>query len=285
MVNSQRKVDARRIVNRLGCVCLLVMTLVLITPRPASAQDRFGVEFGIGQSYGLTSYRKDVVYAEETSTPDPSPDPSVSGEPLVQPYLADETNGWGTHIALRLIIDNFSVGLSTQWHPREELRLHHQGTELISQRRRRPDGTYDDSGVTYDEIDEQLVRARQRSRSTLFVAALQGGWRPPWLSYAFAGFEIFVPIEAGITMVSISEPALPTVFGARIETGVGLAYALSDSFRLVGSARTGALATIQYNRLEDATRRAQVTGRSTEGAFFSTLLQETIELGVVFWVR
>ncbi len=243
----------------------------------------FGIEGTIGTSYGLTPYRRNIVHTIETNEPDPSA--GNNGQSLVQPYLADETNEWGPHVALRVLIDSFSIGASAQFHERSRIRIHHQGTSLISQRRQRPDGTYDDAGVEYVPLEEpQQVVSRQRNRGSLFVGALQGGWR--WqIPMQIPSFSLFVPLEAGVTMIYVSEPAEPIVFGLRAETGLGGTYDLSENFALRAGGMFGALATIEYNRLEDATRRAEIVGQGTGAALFSSLIQGTLEIGVLFRVR
>ena len=261
---------------------LLAVSSVLGLAEDARAQS-FGIEGMVGTSYGLTPYRRNTVYVIETNEPDPSA--GSDGLSLVQPYLADETNEWGPHIALRVLIDSFSIGASAQFHARSRLTIHHQGTSLISQRRQRPDGTYDDAGVEYVPLDEtQQVASRQRNRGSLFVGALQGGWR--WtLPVQIPSFTLFVPLEAGVTMIYVSEPAEPVVFGLRAETGLGAAYDLSENFALRAGGMFAASSTIEYNRLEDATRRAEIVGQGTGAALFSSIVQGTLELGILFRVR
>jgi len=268
---------------------LTIAVMLVITPSieediiaRASCQS-FGIEGTVGTSYGLTPYRRNIVHTVETNEPDPSA--GNNGQSLVQPYLADETNEWGPHVALRVLIDSFSIGVSAQFHERSRIKIHHQGTSLISQRRQRPDGTYDDAGVEYVPLDEpQTIVSRQRNRGSLFVGALQGGWR--WqVPIQIPSFSLFVPLEAGVTMIYVSEPAEPIVFGLRAETGLGGAYDLSENFALRAGGMFGALATIEYNRLEDATRRAEIVGQGTGASLFSSLIQGTLEIGVLFRVR
>ena len=262
---------------------LVALAACLLAPTPARAQQRFGLELGVGQSNGLTSYRRDVVYAQPTNQPNPDPDPELAGQPLYQPYLADERNGWGPGLSLRLLIGAFEIGLSAQLHDRSQLRLHHQGTSLISERRRRPDQTWDDSGIDYIELDEpREVLSRQRNRGDLLVASLLGGWR---LEFDYDPFTLFFPVTFGLAMVNITEQAQPFVFGFKAGAGAGASYRLSESFALTGSGRLGLLGTIEYDPWDDAARRAALTGRSTPAALISTLVQGTVELGVTFWVR
>ena len=237
----------------------------------------------MGQSQGLTPYQRNIVYTSDTNEPDP--DPNAQGRSLVRPYLADESNGWGPHVALRMLVDSFSVSLAAQWHAREQLTVHHEGSSLISQRRQRPDGSYDDAGVDYTPLDEEeLIPARQRNRGDLFVSSLQGGWRWQFIQ-DWEGFSVFVPMEAGLVLVYISEPARPIVFGLRAEAGLGVSYKLTDTFSLRTSATLSALGTLEYNPLEDATRRAEITGSSTASSLFSSMIQSTLDFGLIFRVR
>lgn len=262
-------------------LALVISLSMLAAALPAAAQQRLRVEATVGQSTGLTSYRRDVLYAQETAEPDP--DPALDGAGLVQPYLADETNTWGAHLALRLLIDQFIVGISTQWHLRDQLVLHHQGDTLLSQKRQRPNGSWDDAGVDYAPLEqERVITSRQRNRGLLFVGTLAGGW---CFEFFEDPFTLRLPLTLGVTMVNIAEPAQPYVFGLKAEAGAGASYRFTENFALTGGARLGALGTIEYNAYADAARRAQLTGRGTEAALFSTLVQASLELGVMFIVR
>lgn len=247
------------------------------------AQQRVHAELTVGQAAGLTSYMRNVIDTQASSEFDPNPDPDFAGTPLLQTYLADETNGWGSHIRARLKLGDYLIAASAQFHPRGQLIRHHRATTLESRARLRPDGTLDDAGVEYTALEEkETVTARQRNRGALFVSSLQGGYS---FEYNIEPFTLSVPLTAGLCMVNISEPAMPYAFGLRATTGIDGQYKLADNFAVSANFGLSALATMEYQDRQDAARRASLTGQGSSAALFSTLVQSWLEVGVVFIIR
>lgn len=261
--------------------CAVIIASTIATE--AHAQQRVHAEITVGQSTGLTPYMRDVIDTQDSSEFDPNPDPDFAGTPLLQTYLADESNGWGSHIRARLRLGDYLIAASAQFHPRSQLVRHHKATTLESRSRLRPDGTFDDAGVEYTELEEkETVAAGQRNRGVLFVSSLQGGYS---LEYNIEPFTLSVPFTAGLCMVNISEPAMPYAFGLRATTGLDGQYKLADNFAVTANFGLSALATMEYQNRQDAARRASLTGQGTSNALFSSLVQSWLEVGVVFIIR
>ena len=246
----------------------------------ASAQQDFAIDLQVGQSTGLTPYLRDVVYVSPTS----QPDPQLPGEALVQPFLADEINGWGTHIAARFHVNDLILEASAQLHSRSEYVLHHRGQEAISQTRRRPQGSYEDAGVSYTPLDERReVIATERNRGALLIASLAGGWQ--YRVVQGEGLEVALPMTLGLAIAHISEPARPYRFGTRLSLGAQASYRFAENFALTSGLRLSGVITSQYNNQEDAYRRVQIRGGSTLQALTSSTIQLTLDIGLRFIVR
>ncbi len=252
----------------------------LVYSRDAHAQQNFAVDISIGQSIGLTPYQRDVVYTTTTS----EPDPNISGEALLNPYLADETNDWGTHVSLRFHVNDLILLLNTQVHPRNQYKLHHSSPDRISKTRQRASGSYDDAGITYTEMDEpQTVPATERNRGNLVVSTIGGGWK--YTAFSLDPVSFHIPVSAGLCITHISEPAQPYRFGIKVASGGQVTYRFAENFALHTNFELGALVTSQYKNREDAYRRTQLRGASTFQAMTSNMIQTSLDIGLTFIVR
>lgn len=249
-------------------------------PQNALAQQNFGIDINIGQATGLTPYQRNVVYATSTT----EPDPELPGEALRKPFLADESNGWGTHMAMRFHVNDLLLELNAQWHPRTQYVLHHESDDRLSRTEQRASGSYDDGGITYTPLDEtRTVPALERNRGTLLIASLSGGWQYNALS--IDPIDLFIPITVGLALTHINEPSQPFKFGAKVATGTYLSYRFAENFALGGGVKFAAIVTSQYKNKQDAYRRAKIRNESTLQALTSSLIQTTLEFGLTFIVR
>lgn len=264
------------------CACITTMMCIVClgAPKVAHAQQNFGIDINIGQATGLTPYQRNVVYTTSTT----QPDPERPGEPLLEPFLADETNGWGTHLAMRFHVNNLLLELNAQWHPRTQYVLHHESDELISSTEQRPVGSYDDGGITYTPLAEtRTVQAIERNRGSLLIASISGGWQYNALS--IDPIDLFIPLTAGLALAHINEPSQPYKFGAKFTAGPYLSYRFADNFALGGGVKFATIITSQYKNKEDAYRRAQIRNENTLQTITSSMVQTTLEFGLTFIVR
>ncbi len=272
-----------RHIHRGSSVAILgpgALILSLIFCEQAQAQQNFAIDVNLGQSTGLTSYQRNVVYATSAT----EPDPERPGETLLEPFLADENNTWGTHIAMRFHVNDLLLELNAQWHPRTQYILHHESNELISSTERRPVGSYDDGGITYTPLDEtRTVPAIERNRGTLLIASLAGGWQ--YTALSIEPVELVIPITAGLAIAHINEPSQPYRFGIKLSAGPYLSYRFAENFALGGGLKLSGVATSQYKNKEDAYRRAQIRNETTLQTITSSMIQTTFEFGLTFIVR
>lgn len=235
----------------------------------------------VGQTRGLTAYRNDIAYVEDTTTVDP--DPAANGQSLYQPYLADEAYNWSTLFGLQLNFGALDVELLAQWFARDRITLHHRGDRLLGRRRLRSDNSIDDEGVTYTPLDEPISkRLVSRTRGELSVMSVMAGYR---LNKTYDRVSLFVPVGGGLSLAHIGEPNHPYVAGVQVYAGVGTSVALSKTLSLGLVGRLFALATVEYDRVDDASRHAQATGGATSDAFFSTMLHTGIQASLIYVVR
>jgi hypothetical protein len=260
--------------------CLVTLAL----PRAAAAQERFALQIDLGQSAALTSYNRNVVYVEESNQADT--DPAVDGKPLYQPYLADESANQGALFGVSLIVDDLEFGVSTRWLDRDSVTLHHRGDQLLPRRRERPDGTFDDSGVTYSELaQDREVLVPTRGRGALFVGELYASYRLP-IPYARVGqFSGYAPLGAGAALVNVQEPNRPLAVALQAHAGLGAMYEFSDSLALSAVGKLYGLASFEYTNSSDAARRAVEAGAGTADALFSTMVSASAQISLIFIVR
>ena len=258
---------------------ILSLLLLLSGANQAQAQQNFAISLNLGQSTGLTAYQRDVVYTSPTS----EPDPALAGQALLEPFLADESNDWGTQLAVRLHVNALFLDLNAQWHTRNQYTLHHRSDDRISRTRQRPSGSYDDAGITYTAMEESTIPAIERNRGSLLFANLQAGWR--YRALDLDPFFVYIPVAFGMSLAHILEPARPYKVGAKLSSGSTLQYHFAENFALSAGVQLSWIVTPQYKDREDAYRRAELRGASTFQAMTSSMVQATLDLGLVFIVR
>lgn len=287
---------------------LAALTLVLLAaPLPATAQEptdapaartggessetirqRFAVELMLGRSTGLTPYQRDVVFMQPTGEVD------ATGTALARPYLAHELNGWGGQLGMRFLIGDMEVGLSIHTLSREQLKLNWRGDRTIQVTRQRPDGSVDDSGVTYtarpagteDGSDlwlPQTTRVSQRGRGSLVVGVFGGGKR--FELWRQQRWRLFAPAGGGVVLTHITEDAQPYKLGVQLEGGVGAEFDLAENIAISASGRLMALGTMAYGRRDDASRRAAIVGEGTASTLFASMLYTNLGVSLIYMIR
>lgn len=265
------------------CVCALFLAgwLSALGASSAHAQQTFQVMVNLGQNRGLTSYRNDIAYVENTTRLDPDPD--ANGQSLYQPYLADEAYNWGTLLGVQLNFGALDVELLAQWFARDRVTLNYKGDRLIGRRRLRSDNTVNDEGVEYTPLEEPISkRIVSRTRGELSVVSLMAGYR---LSKTYDRVSVFVPVGGGLSLAHISEPNHPYVGGVQLYGGLGTSVSLSKTLSIGVVGRLFALATFEYDRVDDASRHALATGAGTADAFFATMVHTGIQASLIYVVR
>ena len=210
----------------------------------------------------------------------------VEGKPLYQPYLADESANLGALFGLSLIVDDIEFGVTARWLERDAVTLHHSGDQLLPRRRERPDGTFDDSGVTYTELDQdRLTQVSTRGRGSLFVGELYGSYRTPIPFTTIGRFSGYAPLGAGVALMNVQEPNRPLAVALQAHAGLGAMYQFSDSLALSAVGKMYGLASFEYTNSSDAARRAVEAGAGTADALFSTMVSAAAHISLVFIVR
>ena len=216
----------------------------------------------------------------------PDPDFFANSEAtrnLLEPFLARETRRLGRRsFCCAFTLTRLVLDLGSQSYGRGEVTLTHRGDSLISSRRLRPDGTVDDGGVAYAPIPEETITVTQRNRGTLWTAYVQGGRRFLILSDPL---ELSIPLLGGVALARVTEDGKPYAFGLRTEVGVSLGYRLTETLLLNLNGSLHALATLNPQDNDDASRRQAQTQGSTASTVFSTLLGAGAWVGVVFQIR
>lgn len=255
------------------------MLACVFTPSSALAiTPEFGVELEAGRSTGFSPYMRNEVFTEvdRTATDD-------DGRFLLTPFLADRRTGSGVSFQLRLVAGRIAAGLSLRTYALEQWRIRHRGADQITQDRIRPDGTIDDSGVDYVELEAPIDRpASDSEQSTLFEIGLGASYRYVWPGETV---DFFVPIGGKFVLMHEAQRLGLYRLGVQASSGGGVAFDFIPnlSFMMVG--RVHALATTHYGRRSDAARRAVEVDESTESALFSTMLSASINLGFQFRIR
>lgn len=270
----------RPFVGYISCCAALAVTLAvtLAASTAHAAPPQFGVELEAGTAAGFTSYLRNEVLTEIDRT-----QTDEQGRFLLEPSLVDVETGTGTAVGLRLVASNIAAGLSLRWFDLTANELHHVGRRSISPDRVRPDGSVDDSGVGYRQIDPTLDEPiRDEAQDQLFLIGLNGDYRFIWPG---DGFDVFVPVGGGVVVTYVTREASPYRLGLEASSGIGTTLQVSDSIAFVLSGRVHGLVTSHYGRSADAARRAVSIGESTEAAFFSTLLYGSANLAIQFKIR
>ena len=239
---------------------LIIILFVITWSVEATAEPRFGVEGSIGQSIGTTSYIDNTVVMRSDI-----------------PYLGNELPDAGLAIALTFLFRELEVGADLRWFPRERVDLHHRGDTTLPANRERPDGSIDDSGVTYTPIENITEDVSNLGQGDLFLASIVGGYR--WYFLHGDIFEMYAPFSGGIVAAHISEPVMDYTFGLQASTGVGATLKIAGPVAITGGWRLHGLLTPTYGRQDDASRRSTEIGESTIGAMTSTIKPKTMRIG------
>lgn len=251
-------------------------------------RQRFAVELMFGQTTGLTPYQRDVVFMQTTGEVD------ATGTALARPYLADELNSWGNQLGMRFLIGDMEVGLSIHTMTRDQLKLNWRGDRTIQVTRQRPDGSVDDSGVSYtarpagteDGSDiwlPQTTRVSQRGRGSLMVGVFGGGKR--FELWRQKRWRLFAPAGGGVALTHITEDAMPYKLGLQVEGGLGAEFDLAENIAISASGRLMALGTMSYGRRDDASRRAEIVGEGTVNTLFASMLYTNLGVSLIYSIR
>lgn len=227
---------------------------------------QFGIEGSVGQAIGFTSYVDNVTYVADDDV-----------------FLANERADVGLALSLIFVFQELEVGVNARWFGRQRVTLTHRGDAPLPEGRIRPDGSADDSGIHYDEIESQTITVPDASRGSLLMLSAEGGYR---LYFTENGpLDVWTPLSGGLVMTHVNEPQREFEFGLTVNSGIGLTVAVAQpiSFFLVG--RLGALFTPTYGNQDDANRDAVATGQSTPEALLSTLVFTSVTAGIQFSVR
>ncbi|MGM0558851.1 MAG: hypothetical protein ACQEVA_20860 [Myxococcota bacterium] len=259
---------------------LIALTLgAILAPAGALAiTPEFGVEVEAGRGTGLSPYMRNEVFTEVDRS-------STDGEGrfLLTPFLADRRSGSGAAFQLRLVGGRIAAGLSLRTYALEQWRIHHRGTDQITQERIRPDGTIDDSGVDYVELEAPLDRpASESEQSTLFEIGLGANYRFVWPGQTV---DFFVPVGGKLVLMHEAKRLGLYRLGLQATSGAGVAFDFVPNLSFLMVGRVHALTTTHYGRRSDAARRAVEVDESTESALFSTMLSASINLGLQFRIR
>lgn len=269
---------AKPVVAAFVTTCVTALAAWLLPATANAEPPQFGIEVEAGTGIGLTSYLRNEVRTEVDRTRT-----DEQGRFLLKPNLADRDTGQATSVAARLVASNIVAGLSLRWFDLPSDELHHEGNQLISQDRRRPDGSVDDSGVDYSRLEppaEELIA--EDDRNTLLVFGLDAEYRFIWPTEAV---DIFVPVGGGLVLTHVNRDAAPYRLGLQATSGIGMSVEFLSGISLVLSGRAHALATTHYGRRNDSARRSANIDESTEAAYFSTLVYATGNLGLQFRIR
>jgi hypothetical protein len=263
---------------------MALVALLTAVPAVASSQPSFALEVEGGRNAGLTPYLRNVVYTDDDIR-------GREGEssPTFRPYLADERSGWGTALAVRLVSDRLQGGLSMQWFDISTARVHHRGRvpgqedDRLRSTRIRTDGTVDDSGVEYEELDPPTDVPAGAGRSTnLFVFGIEGGYRFPLYS---GDFDIYAPANGMFVVSYLGRKFAPLRPGLGVKTGVSTAFDFVSVMSVIVGGRVQWFATPTYWNRSDAARRAAELGEATESALFSSQLSASFRVGLRFTIR
>ena len=261
-------------------VCFVAL---LALPYVGYGQPRFAVEVEGGRNAGLTPYLTNVVYSEEQILGQ-----DFIGEEPFQPFLVDERTGWGTNLAVRLVSNQLQAGLRLRWFDVGTARVHHRGVvsgsdDELRPTRVRPDGTVDDSGASYVEVDEPVdIAIGPARRANLFVFGLEGGYR----FYLIRGdVDLFAPVSGSLLVTHMGRGQAPYRFGLGAQGGIAASFDFVSVISIVISSKLHGVITPSYWHRSDAARRAADLGRATESALFSTTSFVSFDLALQFAVR
>lgn len=241
--------------------------LTVGSPAEPLAQPRFGIEASVGQGVGFTPYVDNAAYLE-----------------FETPTLANEIPGSGAVVAIQLVFESLEANLTLQFFDREQIEITHVSDDDLPPGRVRPDGTIDDAGISYTELDEsRTITVPDRSRGGLILGTLGAAYR--WYVWGGELFDVYLPLGGGLGVINISEPTRPWVFGLFATGGVGASFDVAPPVGLFVNARVSGLLTPSYLDFDDASRAAVEVGDSTEAAAFDTMVYGNVLFGIQFTVR
>jgi hypothetical protein len=247
-------------------VFTILTAAILVTASPdVRAQPRFGVEAAAGQNVGFTSYVDNVVV--------------VQGN---RPLLVDEITGTGAAFDLRFVLNEWEIGAGVHLFDRDTIRIHHRGLEELPENRIRPDGSVDDSGIDYAEIEPIRSPSPATQPGSLLVIDVGAGYR--WYVID-TSFGLYFPVYGGLVATHILEPNQPTILGVSAATGFGLSYDVAPPIGVFVSGRVHGVLTPAYRPLADAARTSTTAGETTEEAVFSAMAHGVAIVGLQFTVR
>jgi len=246
---------------------LALYFFLIFLPASVIAQPRFAIELGFGQSGGLTTYIDNIAYVQDDSI-----------------FLVNEMAGSGFAVGASFVFDTLEIYLDGRWFGRDQLVLHHQGSQPFTDTdsRTRPNGTIDDAGVEYLRISERRLTVPDRSRGDLLLVGASGGYR--W--YLLKGdVDLFIPISAGLVMTHILQPSEPFVFGLQSSIGFTALFELADPVSLFANLRLHGVLTPSYRNQDDVARASVNVGESTFSSVVSTMLYTSIGIGFQVAIR
>ena len=267
-----------------AATCVALLATLAALPTSVDAQPKFAVEIEGGRNAGLTPYLDNVVYTDGEFGGE-----EYAGSEPFRPYLADERSGWGSNVGLRLVSNGIVAGLTFRWFDVGVAEIHHRGSvpgsdnDELRPTRIRPDGTVDDRGVEYDELDDPVrIPVGRTKDANLFVAGVEGGYR----FYVYRGdVDLFVPAVGSVVLARLGRRAAPFRPGLGARTGVSATFDFISVMSVVTGARLQGMATPSYWHRSDAAYRASELGQTTESALFSTQLSVSFDVALQFTIR
>ena len=241
------------------------LLVAMLNTQLAQAQPRFAVELGAGQNIGLTSYVDNVVV--------------LQGD---LPLLADELPGSGVAVVLDFVFSKWAIGTEVRFFDREKIRLHHRGTQTVPPNRVRADGSVDDAGIEYAEIDPVRSPSPRVQPGDLLLIDVGASYRFMLIDSAFT---LWFPVGASVLATKILEAAQPTILGLGASTGIGMGYAIAPPVGIVLNATINGILTPAYRPLADASRGSYAAGETTEEAVFSSMAYGSVILGLQLTIR
>lgn len=249
----------------LGWGAAFAYAVGLVAPDETSAQTRFGVEVAAGRNIGFVPYIDNVVVLQGNRT-----------------ALADEALGSGSAGVVRFLFEELEAGLGVRLFDRDTLIIHHLGDTELPEHRQRADGSIDDAGVVYSEVDRVRIASPASRPGDLFMFDLGAGWRYYVLSGAFS---LYVPLAGAVVGMKVLEANRPLILGVDASTGVGLELSVAKPVRLFLAARAHGLITPTYHPMADAARTSHATQEGTEDAVLGATAFGTVLLGLQLVIR
>lgn len=243
----------------------LVFTIVTLLASSVFSQPRIGVELSGGAGIGFNPYIDNVVIMDSDV-----------------PVLVDEFPGPGLHFQLSFLFGELELFGGLNFFNRNVVIQHHRATTTISPRSRlRPDGTVDDSGVQYVEVEETEVTSNLNKGDLLFVR-LGAGYRFYLLNDAF---RFYIPAAGGLAFLTILEPSQPLKTGVFLETGLGVSVDIAEPISVFFDARVTGAMTSSYAPISDAARTSFLNDESTAATLFSSFLSSSFLIGFQIAIR